>query len=313
LFTVIGEALLDMVQVEPHGPFVAKPGGGPLNIAVGLARLGHPTELKARLSTSPLAAVIRDHAMNNNVGLASCVDTPDQTTLAFAALDDDGRATYEFYVQGTADWGWTSDELAGLPTGTVALHTGSLAAAVAPGADVLLELWQQLAAEGELLLSYDPNVRPDLAGSRASAVQRVERFVGSSHLVKASDEDLSWLYPDAGCLDVARRWSTMGPELVVMTRGVDGCFAVKASGELVELTGVRVDVVDTIGAGDSFEAGLLSGLADRSWLAPGAIARQPVEALRAVLQTAIDVSAMTCERAGADPPTRTSYDAIRSA
>ncbi|MBA2444634.1 MAG: carbohydrate kinase, partial [Nocardioidaceae bacterium] len=173
MFTVIGEALLDMVQDEPRGPFTAKPGGGPLNIAVGLARLGHPTELKARLSTSPLAAVVRDHAANNQVGLTRCVDAQNQTTLAFAALDDEGRATYEFYVQGTADWGWTSDELGELPVGTVAVHTGSLAAVMAPGADVLIELWQRLAGEGELFLSYDPNIRPDLAGPRESAVGRV--------------------------------------------------------------------------------------------------------------------------------------------
>lgn len=313
MFTVIGEALLDMVQAEPRGPFTAKPGGGPLNIAVGLARLSHPTELKARLSTSPLAAVVRDHAVNNQVGLASCVDAQEQTTLAFATLDDEGRATYEFYVQGTADWGWTSDELGELPTGTVALHTGSLAAVVAPGSDVLLELWERLVGEGELFLSYDPNIRPALAGLRDAAAARVERFVAASQLVKASDDDLSWLYPGTEPVDALRHWSTMGPALVVMTRGPDGCVAVKMSGESVELPGVKVEVVDTIGAGDSFEAGLLSGLADTQCLSAAAIAEQPAAGLREVLQRAIDVSAMTCGRAGADPPTRANYDAMRSA
>ncbi len=313
MFTVIGEALLDLVQDEPHGPFVAKPGGGPLNIAVGLARLGHPTQLKARLSHSQLGALLREHATNNDVGTSTCVDTDDQTTLAFAALDDGRQASYEFYVQGTADWGWTSDELADLPLETVALHTGSLTAVMAPGAEALLTLWRRLASEDNLLLSYDPNVRPVLAGPRTSAVERVEDFVASSHVVKASDEDVSWLYPDGGHLDILRKWSTLGPELVVMTRGEAGCIAVKSNGESVELPGIKVEVVDTIGAGDSFEAGLLSGLADARCLAPGAIAEQSVDALAAVLQRAIDVSAMTCGRAGADPPTRARYDAMRSA
>ena len=312
MFTVIGEALLDLVQVEPKGPFAAKPGGGPLNIAVGLARLGHPTELKARLSTRPLGALLRDHALANSVGLSSCIETEDQTTLAFASLDDQHRASYEFYVSGTADWGWSSDELASLPSGTLAVHAGSLTATLIPGADVLLGLWERLAGEDELFLSYDPNVRPDVAGLREASVRRVERFVAASHLVKVSDEDLAWLYPHTPHLDVVRRWSMTGPELVVMTRGADGCVAVKATGESMELPGVNVEVVDTIGAGDSFAAGLLSGLADVGCLRPRAISAQPVESLHAALQRAIDVSAMTCERAGADPPTRARYDAMRS-
>lgn len=312
MFTVIGEALLDMVQVDPHGPFVAKPGGGPLNIAVGLARLGHPTQLKARLSRSQLGATLREYAASNHVGTAACVDTDEQTTLAFAALDDARQASYEFYAQGTSDWGWTLDELADLPPETVALHTGSLAAAIAPGAEALLALWRRLAGAGGLLLSYDPNIRPDLAGPRTSAVTRVEEFVSVSHVVKASDEDVSWLYPEDGHLDVLREWSTLGPELVVMTRGEHGCVAVKANGESIQLPGIKVDVVDTIGAGDAFEAGLLSGLADARCLAPGAVAEQSVGGLASVLQRAIDVSAMTCGRAGADPPTRARYDAMRS-
>lgn len=135
----------------------------------------------------------------------------------------------------------------------------------------------------------------------------------SSHVVKASDEDLRWLYPDDSSADILARWSALGPELVVMTRGADGCVAIKADAEPVELPGRQVDVVDTIGAGDAFESGLLSGLDDSDALTPGAVAKLDVDALFAVLQRAIDVSAMTCERPGADPPTRSQYDDMRSA
>ena len=191
-----------------------------------------------------------------------CIDTDDQTTLAFASLDEAGRASYDFYVEGTADWGWTPAELATLPPDTQVFHTGSLTTALSPGADVVLDRMERLHAQGHVLLSYDPNIRPALAGPREDAVRRVERFVAAAHVVKASDEDLAWLYPDIDPVLAARRWSAHGPRLVVVTRGPQGCLAVTRSGALVERDSARVDVVDTIGAGDSFESGLLSGLVD---------------------------------------------------
>src|SRR6476659_746323 len=107
MFAVLGEALLDMVQPVPGTTYVARPGGGPFNIAIGLQRLGHPTALLARMSTGGLGGIVREHAQRNALDLSSCIETDDQTTLAFASLDESGRASYDFYVQGTADWGWT--------------------------------------------------------------------------------------------------------------------------------------------------------------------------------------------------------------
>lgn len=311
MFAVIGEALLDMVQPEPGSAFRAIPGGGPLNIAIGLQRLGHPTQMLARFSTGSLGAVVRQHAESNDLGLDHSVWTDDPTTLAFAALDDEGRASYDFYVHGTADWGWSADDLAALPPGTQAVHTGSVAAFISPGADVLVELWERERSAGAVVLSFDPNVRPALVGSREAAVAHVERFVAASHVVKASDEDLGWLYPGVDPADAVARWASMGPALVVMTRGADGCAAVLASGGVVELAGASVQVVDTIGAGDSFESGLLSGLADAGRLTPADLADVTADEVRAVLARAVAVSAMTCERAGADPPTRAEYEAAR--
>ncbi len=309
MFAVIGEALLDMVQPVPGGPYVAKPGGGPLNIAVGLQRLGHPTALMARLSNGPLGGVVRDHIEGNGLDVDSCVVTDDPTTLAFASLDEKRQASYEFYVQGTADWGWSDAELSRLPPAALAVHTGSVAAFLPPGADAVLALWERSRAAGGLLLSFDPNVRPALVGVRDDAVSRVEAFVSASHVVKASDEDLGWLYPDQPLDSVLRRWSTLGPELVVMTRGADGCVAVTASDSWVERAGSPVDVSDTIGAGDAFESGLLSAIADLHALGPGLVAKLSDDDVVSVLDRAITVSAMTCERDGADPPTRADYTA----
>ena len=138
-------------------------------------------------------------------------------------IDEQGRAGYDFFVADTADWGWTEAELAAVPAGTEAIHTGSLATALEPGRARIIELVAAQAGRGNGLLSFDPNVRPALAGPRARAVDRVEQFVAASHVVKASDEDLGWLYPDLDPADALRRWATLGPALAVLTRGADGC------------------------------------------------------------------------------------------
>lgn len=304
MFTVIGEALIDLVQAEPGGAYVARPGGGPLNVAVALRRLGHQTELMARLSDGSLGDVVRRHAEHNQLGLSASVSSPAQATLALATLDPAGQASYDFYVNGTADWGWTNEELAGIPASTRVLHTGSLAAAIEPGAGAVLGRVEGLYAAGGVLVSYDPNVRPTLAGDRVEAVARVERFVAAAHVVKASDDDIGWLYPEAAAVDVLTHWLGLGAELVVMTRGAAGWMAVRGTSPPVEAAAPTVRVVDTIGAGDAFMAGLLSGLADGGCVAPGSVDAMPERVLTSVLHRSGLVSALTCGRAGADPPTR---------
>lgn len=307
---VIGEALLDMVQPEPGGAYVAHPGGGPLNIAVGLQRLGHNTQLMARWSTSPLGETVRRYAEANGLDLTACVYADEKVTLAFATVDAEQRASYDFYVEGTADWGWTDAELSRLPADAQVLHTGSLAATLAPGAAALTRLFARLHGEGRRLLSFDPNVRPALAGDRSAAVAKVEAFVAGAHVVKASDEDLSWLYPRDDVDDVLARWLALGPSLVVMTAGADGCQAVTGGGEKVAVVGETVAVADTIGAGDAFASGLLSGLLDAGLATPSALATISADVATAVLRRATLVAALTCQRPGADPPTRDEYAAV---
>jgi fructokinase len=313
MFAVVGEALLDMVQPVPGGSYTAIPGGGPLNIAIGLQRLGCPTQMLARFSTGAMGKLVREHAERNELGLDHSVWTDDLTTLAFASLDPAGRASYDFYVHGTADWGWTAGDLATLPPGTEAAHTGSVAAFLQPGADVIVDAWERERAAGQIVLSFDPNVRPALVGERAAAVQRVERFVRASHVVKASDEDLAWLYPQTDSIDALERWASLGPSLVVMTRGPDGCLAYLANGEAVAVAGMRVEVVDTIGAGDSFESGMLAGIAGSGLLDPTRVSDLDGEIVRTILDRAVTASAMTCQRIGANPPTRAELDAALAA
>jgi fructokinase len=308
VFTVLGEALLDLVQPAPGDTYRALPAGGPLNIAVGLRRLGHPTAMMARFSSGALGTRIRDYAAESDLDLSASVTTDQQATLAFATVDEQGRATYDFFVRESADWGWTQAELAAVPGTTEAIHTGSLAAALEPGAARIADWWERHARAGDVLLSFDPNVRPALAGPREVAVGRVERFVASSHVVKASDEDLGWLYPDTDPVDVVRRWATLGPSLTVLTRGPQGCFGVTADSIELDLPAPEVSIVDTIGAGDAFQAGLLSGLADAGRLSPDGAAALTEAEVRHVLERALDVAGFTCGRAGANPPTRAEYE-----
>ncbi len=308
--TVIGEVLLDMVQREPGGPYVAHPGGGPLNVAVGLQRLGHGTSLMARLSTSTLGDTVRRYAESNGLDLTACVDTDEKLTLAFATVDAEKHTSYDFYVEGTADWSWSDEELSRLPAATRMLHTGSLATMLAPGAPVLALLFTRLRAEGRVLLSFDPNIRPALAGRRTDAVSKVEAFVACAHVVKASTEDVSWLYPHEELDAVMNRWLAMGPSIVVVTAGADGCRAVLSGGDSIAVGGESVAVVDTIGAGDAFQSGLLSGLLASGLATPSALPAITADQATVVLRSACLVAALTCQRAGADPPTLDEYAAV---
>jgi fructokinase len=302
MLTVLGEALIDLVADE-SGLYAARPGGSPLNVAVGLARLGLPTEMLARLADDAFGRRLRAHAEDNHAGTSSAIHARQPTTLAVVSLDEQGRAEYDFYVEGTADWQWTDDELAHLPAGTTVLHTGSLASWTAPGAEPITAMMTRERAAGALLLSYDPNVRPRLLGSPERGRALIERDVALAHVVKSSDEDLAYLYPDLGVDEVVAQWLELGPSLVVVTHGGDGSRAATSAGVRVQRPPIKVDMVDTIGAGDAFMAGLLASLYENDRATPDALAAITADEVARSLDDATLVAALTCERAGADPPT----------
>jgi fructokinase len=318
LVTVAGEALIDLVD-EGGGRYRAHPGGSAANVAVGLARLGVPCPLLARVSGDPLGRQLEAHLASNGVWMRDVVRAAEPTTLALVSLDGGGRAAYSFYMNGTADWQWRPGELpgAGGPGGgrpgagrlgpdVGALHAGSLALALAPGASVLEGLLAAEHARGRVTISIDPNIRPSLAAGRGAEVARVERQLAVAHLVKASEEDTSWLYPGVPPEDVARAWQRLGPRVVVITLGERGAFALAPDGTGLRRPARDVQVVDTVGAGDAFSAGLLDALRRRSALGAGGdgLGRLTPGALAGVTDWAILVASLTCERAGADPPTR---------
>lgn len=316
MLTVLGEALIDLIP-DPAADraaaarYTAKVGGSPFNVAIGLARLGQPTQFMARLSGDSFGTLLRGHLEANGVGLDAAADAVEPTTLAVARLDAEGRAFYDFYREGTADWQWSAAELNRIPAGSRALHTGSLASWLAPGAEEIALAVRRLRSAGGVFLSYDPNIRPDLFSSRDAALPVVERSVSSAHLVKASSEDIEWLYPGTNIAEVAGHWLEFGAELVVVTLGGDGLSAFGVAQGRVDRPGERVQVIDTIGAGDACMAALLDGFARQGNARPAALPTLRTEGIAEVLSHAALVAAMTCARPGADPPTAAEVAAAR--
>ncbi len=297
--TVVGEAIVDLVPGESAGAFVAYPGGSPYNVAVGLARLGCPTALLARLSDTAFGRILHAHAAAEGVDLTCAPLSAEPTTLAVVSVDEQGRADYDFYVTGTSDWHWSQAELV-LPPGTQVLHLGSLASWTPPGDALIHDLAARARAE-EVLVSYDPNLRPRLQGDRAIAIGAVERSVAVAHVVKASADDLAWLHPGQAPAHIAGRWLDLGAELVVVTDGPEGAIAYRSAHSPLPCAARETTVVDTVGAGDAFTAGLLDALVRRDLHRPGRLGAD----LAPVLEDAVLVSSLTCERPGADPPRRT--------
>ncbi|HEY3735209.1 MAG TPA: carbohydrate kinase [Streptosporangiaceae bacterium] len=310
MITVAGEILIDLVD-EGGGRYRAHPGGSPANVAVALARLGTASSLLARISRDELGRRLESHLDRNGVSLRDVVRVGEPTTLAIASLDGDGSAAYSFYVAGTADWQWRPGELpAELPADVSALHAGSLALALAPGAAALEAFLTRVRDDGRVTISIDPNIRPQLAGPRPAEIARVERQLALAHIVKASEDDIAWLYPGAAAEDVARRWQRLGPRLVTITLGGQGAYALGPDGTAIRRPAPPVLVADTVGAGDAFCAGMLDALGRRNLLSavsgPGGhgTIRLASTDLAEVLDWAVLVAALTCERPGADPPTR---------
>lgn len=290
---VIGEALVDVVEGgETH------PGGSPMNIAVGLARLGHPTTLHARIGADAHGDLVRAHLDEAGVALGPDTLVPGSTSTAIARVDADGKASYEFDI----DWDIPVPDVSGARL----VHTGSIGALREPGATAVRAALS--AAAPGTLLTLDPNIRPDVIGARDEVLRRVADLAGLCQVVKLSDEDAAWLAPEATLERVLSDLAAHGARFVVVTRGAEGCLAL-VDGAWFARPARPVVVADTIGAGDAFMSGLLHALlhdgTDRL-LAAG----EPLgdDAVLAALEAALTSAALTVARAGANPPTSAELD-----
>jgi fructokinase len=292
---VVGEALFDLVQ-EDTSQLIALPGGGPFNAARAVARLEQPVSYLGRLSQDRFGARLRDLLAEDGVRLDAVVDTDDPTTLSLAELDADGGATYRFYAHGTSAFGLTAEAaLAALPAAVDMLHVGT-SLALDPVASALEAVAEKVA--GEALVLLDPNCRPAVIADLDAYRERIRRVLGHADLVKVSDDDLTCLDPGTPPIDAARRLLEHGPAAALLTRGAEGAVVVTGEEE-VPVPAPRVEVVDTIGAGDAFGGGLLAW-----WRREGLGTADLADLDRLVEATrfACLVAARTCERPGAQPP-----------
>lgn len=296
----LGEALVDIVVPHGGGTPSSHVGGSPANVAVGLAALDHDSRLTAYLGDDADGRRVREHLLDADVVLTPGSTAAPRTSTARAHLDAQGVATYDFDLL----WNLGPQDLEGIGH----LHTGSIAATLEPGASGVLATMSR--ARAGATVSYDPNCRPTIMGSPHEVRSRIEECIGRSDVVKASSEDVEWLYgSDVGVAEVAALWGRLGPPLVVVTRGGEGAVAHLGGPDVtVELDPVSVAVVDTVGAGDSFMAGLLSGLLDAGLLgsaqARESLAHADLPEVAGALRRAVDCASWTVARAGAAAPTR---------
>jgi fructokinase len=325
-FAILGEALIDLQVVtgdrsEQLGrpaarAYTAQPGGSPFNVAVGLARLGRRAEFVGRFAEDALAGILRQHARQSGVSLRHSGSSAGSTPAALFDLDEDGAARYEFHLGDARESMFSAAEAAriaaeveaggGSGGGVDAVHFGSLASWLPGSADAVLSCVTRLRRSG-LLVSFDPNIRGMLLPDRAEAQRRVDQAAAASDLIKASAEDLAWLRPESSpelaIEQAVKQWLSRGALAVIVTKAADGADCYTAAGHF-HGSSAPVVVVDTVGAGDAFTAGLLAGLAEADALTRDGLAALLARGadLTRLLNDACAHAAATCARPGADPP-----------
>jgi len=304
VIVVGGEALVDLV--DEHGLLTPVPGGGPFNTAIALGRLGVPVAYLGTLSNDEygdlLARLLLEAGVD--VSLVRWSDAP--TPLAVVHRHDDGENSYTFYLTGTSLTDLPPDAVPALPDHAWAIHVGTLGLAVDPPATAYEALLDREAGRRTIVL--DPNVRPAVFGDPASYRARFERFARLADVIKLSNHDAAWIYPELELTNILEHLLGLGPRLVAITMGVLGAVAASGEGH-ARVPAVPVTVVDTVGAGDSFGAALLAALVARDALEPGATRPLDDSLLEEAVEYAVTAAAITCTRRGAVPPSRAEIDA----
>lgn len=310
MIAVIGEALIDLIGSN-SGEYKAVVGGANANVAVALAVRGEPHAFLGRISSDNFGLMIRSHFAKHGVNLSHSIDAKEHTSLAIATLDENGLATYSFYINQTADWEWKRKELPTLAElkelGVEAIQFGCLAMAIEPGSKIIEQWLREIEASNSITLSHDLNIRPALGFERESERIRVERLNEISHIIKASDADVQWLYDlsvDEDLDAIANSWSA--GKIVIITRGAEG-VSIYRDKKRIDIEGLPIKLVDTIGAGDTFIANFLAELKKNKALGldpKKKLANLTDEDLIAAARFANTAAALVCERKGCLPPTK---------
>jgi fructokinase len=311
MIVVCGEALIDFFVGRPDPGGIATQavaGGSPFNLALGLARLGTPSLFLSALSQDAFGDFLLMRLEESRVDTRFIRRVPESTTLSVVATAADGQPHYTFHAGG-ADRALAAADLPDLPDAVAAIAAGSYALGVEPVASAIEALVRR--ERGRRVVSLDPNIRPRVLGDVAAFRPRFEALVAAATIIKASVEDIELLYGAADPAEVARGWLARGPALVVVTAGAEGATA-HCGGHRQFRAGLPVDVVDTVGAGDTFHAALLAHFFERGMLSVERLARLTEGEVAAALEGATMAAALTCTRRGADLPTRADVEAFRA-
>lgn len=306
MFLSCGDALFDCFAGASDNPAViqldGRTGGAPMNVAIGLSRLGQKVGFLSKVSRDIFGERIMAYLANEHVDTGLIIRTDQLSTLAIVSLDATGTARYSFYIENTADRSLSEIELPeALPFGIKVIHVGgSYSTVLEPSASSYAALVAR--ERGRRLISYDPNIRDSVAPDLDLWRARVATLAAMAHLIKASEEDLAKLYPGRDAERVARDWIAVGASLVLVTLGGEGALGFTAKGVSARVPGVKVNVVDTVGAGDTFQAAALDWLARKQRLSPEALVSLTAQELTAMLAYAAKAAAITCSRRGADLP-----------
>ncbi len=304
MFLVCGEALMDVFSQGDTSTGMtldARIGGSPFNVAVALARMAQPVGFFGAVSTGFLGERLMRALDSEGVDARAVARTPAPTTLSLVGLDALGVPSYAFYGEGGADRQLEASNLQRIGANLRALHVGSYATVVEPIASTLRALVER--ERGRALVAYDPNIRLNVEPILAAWHAQMNWMLTRCHMLKISDEDLSLLYPGRAPVDFARDALAQGVRTVIVTRGAQGAQAWNANAQAA-VPGVPVAVVDTVGAGDTFQAALLTWLAEHNALSADALAALNHAELQASLGFAARAAAITCSRRGADLPRR---------
>jgi fructokinase len=304
LLACMGEMLIDFIPVTTAGQtsgFTMAPGGSPYNVAVGLSRLGARTAFVSKASTDYFGRFLTRHLSAHDVDTRFLSTDPAFSTLAFVAYED-GEPNYSFYGEDMADTRLNSADIPQAFFDEVELlHIGSISLLRGATAETIIATAERL--KGSALISVDPNIRPGLVRDRAAYIEILDRVFSAADIIKISAADLAWLMPGAPIAEAAKALQLFGAELVVVTRGGQGALALHGKTAIVAPV-FAVDVVDTVGAGDAFSSGLLAELARRDVLSSGALRGLDKHELGDALRFASATAALTCAKAGSQPPTR---------
>ena len=314
-----GEALIDMVRVPVPGSgegFLPLPGGSPYNTAVAIGRLGVPVQFLGRFSTDFFGETLVGRLRENHVGDDLLVRSGQNTTLAFVRLEEGREPQYVFYTEGSADRSLEAADLpASLPADTRCILFGSIAMTMEPVATTIEALIFREEQRRDVVIAFDPNIRPFMIGDHDAYVRRCEKWIAASTITKISSADFEFIYPGLALNDALAKITAMGPRLAISTLGPDGATALLRSddGSAVRVSAPVVDlpVTDTIGAGDTFYGAFLSWLEMRGKMSRSALANLSETDLYDALFFANKAASVVCSRRGAEPPTLTEVESIK--